>query len=108
MPSPGKKRKLQLIKSLVAGGAFQYSAKVQAALEQGCFELEDIETCVLNATSIEKTEIDERGSATDGSKHTILGTDTQGYPFYTCGKIIADRSEARLYFFITAHEDEAD
>jgi len=105
--SPGKSRKLAQIKALVATGAYHISGKVQSLLEDGCFEIEDIECCLTTATAIEKWEDDELGVATDGRKYTIIGTDTQGYLFYTCGKILADRSGARLYFFITAHEDEA-
>ena len=59
----------------------------------------------MSAKRIGKTEVDELDTAADGCKYTILGTDTEGYRFYTCGKIIADANDERLYFFITAHED---
>ena len=42
--------------------------------------------------------------ALDGRKYTILGRDTFGSPFYTCGKIKLSHNDQKLYFFITAHE----
>ena len=108
MPGSRRKReKLDAIKGLVAAGAFHFSTKVQSFIEDGWFRLEDIERCIMSAKGIDKTEVDELGTAVDGWKYTILGTDGEGYRFYTCGKIIADANNERLYFFITAHEDEA-
>jgi hypothetical protein len=108
MPTRQKEREqLGIIKGLVADDAFHFSKKVQTLIEDGCFRLEDIKHCVMSAKRIEETEVDELGKAIDGRKYTILGTDTEGYRFYTCGKIIAGGNDERLYFFITAHEDEA-
>jgi len=108
MPNRRKEHEqLESIKALVAAGAFHFSRKVQTFMEDGCFRLEDIEHCIMSAKRIGKTEVDELDTAVDGSKYTILGADTEGYRFYTCGKIIADTTDETLYFFITAHEDEA-
>ncbi len=108
MPGSRKKcEKLDAIKRLVEAGAYHYSRKVQTFIEEGWFRLEDIQDCIMSAKSVEKTEVDELGTAVDGCKYTILGTDTEGYRFYTCGKIIADANDETLYFFMTAHEDEA-
>ena len=107
MASKRKKREqLEAIKGLVAEGAVHYSAKINRFLEEGRFEFEDVEHCVMTATTIHKREVDELNVAVEGWKYTILGDDRDGYPFYTCGKIIADEKGTNFYFFITAHEDE--
>ena len=92
------------------GGAAQLAratttteAQVSGFIEEGDFNQEDLERCKLSATEIEKAEEDEPGLAVDGKKYTIIGTDTLGQSFYTCGKIIRNEQE-QLYFFITAHE----
>lgn len=84
-------------------GNYDYSSKVRAYIEDGWFQLEDLEQCICTATRIHKIEDDEQKAAVDGKKYTILGRDSQGESFYTCGKIILSR-ENRRYFFITAHE----
>ena len=108
MPTRRKEREqLEVIKTLVASAPIHYSKKVQRMIEDAWFRLEDIEHCIMSANHIEKTEVDEIGTAVDGCKYTIKGTDTEGYRFYTCGKIIAGDNDERLFFFITAHEDQA-
>lgn len=98
------KRRLRIIKALVASRQYGYSKKVQGFIEDGDFELEDMERCVLSACAIQKVEVDDLGIAIDGCKYTIIGVDTQGMSFYTCGKLIRDSEAKQLYFFITAHE----
>ena len=100
------RRRLRIIKELVSSRHYQYSAKIQKFIEEGFFDLEDIERCILSATAIQKVEPDELESAVDGCKYTILGLDTQGFSFYTCGKLIRNGEAQQLYFFITAHEQE--
>ena len=100
------KRRLRIIKELISSRQYQYSKKVEIFIEEGHFDLEDIERCILSATVIEKVEPDELGVAIDGCKYTILGLDTQGVSFYTCGKLIRNAEAQKLYFFITAHEQE--
>ena len=97
-------KQLEVIKSLIATGAYHYSKKVRQLIDDGWYETDDLERCILSATSIHKVEEDDIGAAMDGCKYTILGRDTQRQPFYTCGKIILSQSHQRLYFFITAHE----
>lgn len=97
-------KQLEVIKSLVATEAYHYSKKVRRFIAEGCYEVDDMERCILSATSIHKVEEDDMGAAVDGCKYTILGRDTQKQPFYTCGKIILSQNHQRLYFFITAHE----
>ncbi|MDP2936447.1 MAG: hypothetical protein Q8O86_08150 [Dehalococcoidia bacterium] len=99
-------KELLIIKSLVEAGHYHYSNKIRKFVEAGWYETVDLEVCILTATSIHKVEEDELGTATDGKKYTILGRDTQGQRFYTCGKIILSRNDERLYYFITAHEAE--
>ena len=101
-----KRKKLGLIKSLVAAGDYHYSRKVHDFIADGWYERADLEKCILTATSLRRVDDDELGVATDGKKYTILGRDTNGQPFYTCGKIILSENEQRLYFFITAHESD--
>jgi hypothetical protein len=98
------KRRLRIIKALVASRRYQYSAKVQRFIQEGDFDLEDIERCILSADVIEKIELDELGASVDGCKYTIIGLDAQGASFYTCGKLLRDEEAQEFYFFITAHE----
>jgi hypothetical protein len=98
------RRKLQIIKELIAARKYQYSAKVQNFIQEGYFDLEDMERCILSASVITKVEPDEQGASADGSKYTIIGLDTAGMNFYTCGKLIRNEESQEFYFFITAHE----
>ncbi len=100
------KRRLRIIKALVCERRYQYSAKVQEFIELGEFELEDLERCILSAREIQKVEPDEMRVSVDGNKYTVLGLDTHGIAFYTCGKIIRVPDDEELYFFITAHEQQ--
>lgn len=104
-PTRGKRR-LRIIKQLVANRDYHYSNKVQQLLEEGVFELEDMERCVLTANSVQKVEADELKTAVDHCKYTIIGWDTHEQAFYTCGKIIRSDEDQKLYFFITAHDQQ--
>jgi hypothetical protein len=75
------KRRLRIIKELVACRQYQYSAKVQNFIQEGVFDLEDMERCVLGASAIQKVEPDDLGTAIDGCKYTIVGVDAQGLVF---------------------------
>lgn len=100
------KRRLRIIKALVASRQYQYSRKVQNLIQEGWFDLEDMERCILSASCIQKVEPDELGASVDGYKYTIIGLDTAGMSFYTCGKLIRDEDAQEFYFFITAHEQQ--
>lgn len=97
------RKELAVIKELVVNGNYHYGGKVRSLIEDGWFQEEHLEQCICTATRIHKVEDDEQKTAMNGKKYTILGRDTQGQPFYTCGKIILAEA-GRLYFFITAHE----
>ena len=97
--------KLEVIKRLVLAGDYDYSNKVRTFIEDGSFGEVDLEYCIRSATEINKTENDELKKAIDGKKYVILGRDTFGSLFYTCGKIIKGAG-GHIYFFITAHEAE--
>lgn len=99
-------RRLRIIKELVSQGRYQYSAKVHEFIENGLFQLEDLERCILSSRNIDKVEIDDLGVSVDGYKYTVIGLDTYGEPFYSCGKIIRVPESGELYFFITAHEQQ--
>jgi hypothetical protein len=106
---PGYRRpngRLRIIKGLVSEGKYQYSGKIQAFIEAGDFDLEDLERCISSAREIQKVETDELATSVDGRKYTVLGIDTHGVLFYTCGKIIRMPDDNKLYFFITAHEQQ--
>ena len=94
---------LIVIKELVMNGDYHYSNKVREYIEEGWYQEDDLERSICSATRIHKVEDDELKAAVDGNKYTILGRDSQGEPFYTCGKIILSKDN-RKYFFITAHE----
>lgn len=98
------RRRLRIIKELVVSRKYQYSAKVQNFIQDGYFDIEDIERCILSASVISKVEPDELETATDGCKYTIIGVDADGVSFYTCGKLIRNEEAQEIYFFITAHE----
>ena len=109
MPSSSRRggidqQKLEVIKSLMATGSYHYSGKVRRFIAEGWYEAADLEQCIFTATTIHKIEVDDMKTALDGRKYTILGRDTQGEPFYTCGKILLNRHDQRQYFFITAHD----
>ncbi len=93
---------LEEIKLLVAQKAYRYSRKVQDAIEEGFFDLEDLEHSIVSAARIQKKEKDELKEAIHGVKYVILGRDTHGRPFYTAGKVVKGIG-GRLYFFISAH-----
>ncbi len=44
------------IKQLVARGRYRYSRKVRDFIEEGFFDEEDLEHCILSATRIHKKE----------------------------------------------------
>lgn len=98
------RRRLRIIKTLVTARQYQYSAKVQNLIQEGYFDLEDMERCILSASVIQKEEPDELGTSIDGCKYTIIGLDANGLSFYTCGKLIRNEDDEEFYFFITAHE----
>jgi hypothetical protein len=100
------RRRLRIIKALVSEGRYQYSDKIQSFIEGGDFDLEDLERCILGAREIQKVELDEQAASIDGCKYTIMGIDMHGIGFYTCGKIIRAPEDEKLYFFITAHEQQ--
>jgi len=95
------------IKQLVAQRQYDYSEKVRDFIEEGFFEEEDLEHCILSAAKIHKQERDELGQAVYGMKYVILGRDTHGRPFYTVGKVMQG-PEGQFFYFITAHQVDED
>jgi hypothetical protein len=94
---------LREIQRLVDHGQYRYSQKVEDLMEDGAFDTDDLEYCILSAPSIYKRERDELGNAIDGMKYVILGRDRSGRPFYTVGKMLRSH-RGRVYFFLTAHQ----
>ena len=91
------------IKNLIESRDYEITQKIKAFIDDGFFEREDLECCVLSATRVYKRERDEQKQAVDGFKYTIVGWDTSGFRFYTVGKVLQDYT-GRYYFFITAHQ----
>ena len=94
---------LREIQRLVEHGQYRYSRKVEELIEDGYFDEDDLEHCILSAQRIYKRERDELGNAIHGMKYVILGRDTHGRRLYTVGKMLRAQ-RGRLYFFITAHQ----
>jgi len=94
---------LQEIKKLIERGRYRFSQKVYELIEDGFFDLEDLEHCILTAQEVQKRERDERKEAIHGMKFIILGVDTRGLPFYTVGKV-RQGPDGQHYYFITAHQ----
>src|SRR3990172_8951522 len=94
---------LKQIQSLVSERRYNYSNHIRDRIEAGEYGEDDLEHCIRTATGIYKPERDELKIAVDGKKYVIVGEDTYGCLFYTCGKVIKDE-KGKLYFFITAHE----
>lgn len=82
---------------------YNYSNHIRDRIEAGEYGEDDLEHCIKTATKIHKVERDELKTAVDGEKYVILGRDTHGCLFYTCGKLKKDEN-GKLYFFVTAHE----
>ena len=91
------------IKQLIEHRKYDYSQKVRDNIEDGYFDLKDIEHCILSATSIHKKERDELGQAVGGLKFVIIGKDTHGQLFYTAGKVLSSYN-GQFYFYISAHQ----
>jgi hypothetical protein len=96
---------LSLIRYLVATSRYRLSEKAYELLSQGFFELEDLERAIECGT-VYKTEKDELKNSVGNKKYIIIGHDTSGYLFYTCGKILKLDGEQE-YFVITAHGEDA-
>jgi len=96
---------LPLIKCLVARELYIMSRKVLEQIEDGRFEVEDVECCVLNG-KVTKTEADKMQHSIGNKKYIIEGPDTHGNAFYAVGKLLAT-DDGKLYFVITAHGSEA-
>ncbi len=94
---------LEEIQLLVLNRRYHFSGKVRTFIEDGWYTEEDLECCILTATEIYKEEKDELKGSVDGKKYVIIGKDTYGERFYTCGKVKKD-NDGKLYFFITAHK----
>lgn len=93
---------LPLIRELVASGRWVASRRhVAPRLEDGEFTNDDLESAVLTG-KLHKRQRDEKRTAVDGNKYTIIGRATGGYGFYVAGKILRDE-DGLFFFFIAAH-----
>lgn len=97
---------LKDVQQLILKKEYDYSNHVRDRIEAEEFEEEDIEICVLEATSITKKVRDEFKQSVDGMKYVILGKDRFGNDFYTVGKVMKDFT-GRCYYYIKAHQADA-
>ena len=101
---PRRDRRLERIQLLVLRGQWAVSSHVRDKIEDGEFELDDVEAS-LRSGRISESRKDERGVALDGRKYTIVGRARCGLPLQTVGKIIAG-ADGQEYFVITAYRWE--
>ena len=94
--------RLERIRRLVLQGQWEPSSHVRQYIQDGEFELRDIEESIATG-SITESQNDDVGTALDGRKHTIAGFDHCGLPFETVGKIV-EGPEGNEYFVITAYQ----
>jgi hypothetical protein len=92
---------LRRIRNLVLKEQWEPSGHVRNYIEDGEFELRDIEVSIANGF-ISESQKDEIGTAVDGRKYTITGRDHCGLPFETVGKIVKG-PEGKEYLVITAY-----
>jgi hypothetical protein len=92
----------KLIRRLVANGCYDYSQKVEDAMNEGRFDLEDLEHCIATGKVV-KTNRDELKASVDNKVHVIIGRDTRGRRFYAAGKILRSPKQGLIFFFVTAY-----
>lgn len=97
-----KDARLERIQLLVLKGQWELSSHVLDYIQDGEFELRDVEGAILTG-SITESQKDEVEVAVDGRKYTILGSDHCGLPFETVGKIV-EGAKGNEYFVITAYQ----
>ncbi len=95
--------RLNCIKELVRSGPMPYSSKVRGFIDAGLYGEADVKNAIMTSRRLAKSEPDEQNDATDGMKHSMVGRDLDGRPFYVCGKIILLSDDMRAFYIITAH-----
>ena len=95
--------KIDRIPKLFAASRWSVWLHVQAHIEQGEFDEDDIEACVAGGV-ITKSLKDESGASIDGKKHTITGPDTYGLGFCVVGKLVKD-FDGQAVFVTTAYKE---
>ena len=93
------------IRALIEKTRFLLSRKSQDAHADGLFEIRDIAACI-STGYVHKVERDQLKDCVGNKKYVIIGLDTNGYMFYTVGKIIRTDS-GYAYLIITARPAEA-
>jgi hypothetical protein len=92
----------KLIRRLVANGCYDYSQNVEDAMNEGRFDLEDLEHCIATGKVV-KTNRDELKASVGNKVYVIIGRDTRGRRFYAAGKILRSPKQGLIFFFVTAH-----
>jgi hypothetical protein len=92
----------KLIRRLVANGCYDYSQKVEDAMNEGRFDLEDLEHCIATGKVV-KTNRDELKASVGNKVYVIIGRDTRGRRFYAAGKILRSPKQGLIFFFVTAY-----
>jgi len=91
---------LTWIRTLIRSDNYGFSRHVSDYLDNGEFEVADIENSILNG-KLTKAEQDEMHRSVDGKKYTIRGRCKSGLPFETVGKLM-ESGDGEYYFLITA------
>lgn len=91
----------KVIQQLVADGFYDYSQKVEDAMNARQFDLEDLEHCIATGKVV-KTNRDKLKASVGNRVYVIVGRDTRGRKFYAAGKIVR-APEGLVFFFVTAH-----
>ncbi len=96
------------IKRAILAGNYEFSEKARRELEtDGLVESDALET-ILNAVAIYKTIRSQsplRRSARE-YLHIIVGTNLDGLPIYTKGKLVAEAGVETYYFLVSSKRDE--
>lgn len=89
------------IRGLVRSGRYDLTIHVLEKIQEGEFDLDDLEYSVING-NISKNQNDELKQSKDGRKYVILGPTPIGMSFESVGKIM-EADDGEEYIFITAY-----
>jgi len=102
MPERVRGGGFKLIQHLVANGCYDYPQKVEDAMNEGRFDLEDLEHCIATGKVV-KTNRDKLKASVGNKVYVIVGRDMRGRRFYAAGKILRSPQQGLIFFFVTAH-----
>ncbi len=89
------------IRALVRADRFTLTSHVFDKIANNCWEFDDVIQSLLTG-AIQRAEKDDFGTAIDGKKYVILGSDCYGNSLETVGKIVRG-DDGREYLVITVY-----